>query len=222
MTSIPRLTLLLLALAGLHSCDKSGRQDSSTGNEGDEAAGESPARATVPLTEKRLEAYIAYRKELHGLMKVYLEDVGKLEKRVDEKSNQLTKTIAAGQGVAQILEKQDIAVKTLHKKHGFDEGEDEKLWAAVGDVVAAKAIESPMLEAQVKMFREMQVKGGEEKKNGDEFFKTLETAEKEGLAKAREQYGVEWVDILSKHVKELHALQMDAIQQMTAASTPGK
>ncbi len=155
-------------------------------------------------------------------MKAYMVDITELSKRVDEQSNQLTKGVAAVHGVTQVLEKQENALRALRKKHGFEEREDERLWEAIEEVVRAKAMENPVLEPQVKVFREMQVKGGEEKKSADEFFKSLESEEKETLAKARERYGAECVDLLSKHVKELHALQMDGLQQMTGAFTPGK
>jgi prophage DNA circulation protein len=234
--STPKLALLLLVLGAFPACGKSGSQGSRPGKDGEEAtdgsaagenggggsSGESSRGPAIALTEKRLQAYIAYRKEFQGVWKGFMEEWQKLAKTVDEKSNQLTKAASALHGLTRISEKQDTILKALRKKHGFDEETDNRLWDAIGEVVAAKPIENPALEPSLKMFREMQAKGGEDKKAADEFFANLESTQKEGLEKAKEQYGAECVDILLKHVKELNELQMESLQKMMEAPSPGQ
>lgn len=175
-----------------------------------------------PLTEQRLQAYIVYKKDVHGVIKQYMQEMAKVAKQVDGKSNQLTKTVAAVQGMFPLQEKQEVALQATRKKYGFEENEDNRLWEAIADVVAAKAIELLAVEASAKMYRDLQANGGDQKKAGDEFFQNLEATEKEGMEKARAKYGAVYVDVLSKHVKELHALQMDATQAVTGALTSEK
>jgi hypothetical protein len=90
----------------------------------------------------------------------------------------------------------------------------------VGDVLAAKSMENPALEQTLKTFQDMQAKGGEEKKIADEYFKGLEDTEKEGLEDARKEYGAQCVDILTKHVKELFALQMEGFKTILGSEKP--
>lgn len=229
MKHVSRLALLLFVLSTLNACGRSGSQSSGTGEGGGgadpsaaESGGGSSGEGPIRLTEKRLQEYIAYKKESNGLMKGFYEEMGKLAQTVDSKSSDATKAVAAMRGVSSISAKQEAAFTALRKKHGFTEDEDNRLWDAINEVVAAKSIENPALEPSFKIYRDMQARGGEEKKAADEFFAELESTQKEGLAKATEQYGAECVDILAKHVEELRALQMDALQQMLEAQTPPK
>jgi hypothetical protein len=225
MKHVSRLALLLLVLPVLHACGRSGSQGSGTGEGGGNAdasaveSGGSSGGGPIRLTEKRLQEYIAYKKESNGLTKGFYEEMGKLAQTVDQKSSDAAKAVAAMRGVNSISAKQEAAFTALRKKHGFSEDEDNRLSDAINDVVSATAIENPALEPSFKMYRDMQARGGEEKKAADQFFAELESEQKEGLAKAKEQYGAECVDILSKHAEELRALQTDALQQMMEAQT---
>lgn len=228
MPSIARLTVALFTLALLHGCDRSGSGDADPDNEGDETIddgnGESPRGAALELTEKRLQAYIAYRKEFNIVTRTLIAELANLGAKANEKSTDLTKSIAAVQGMGQIGEQHDRTLKALRKKYGFEEQEDERIFSAISDVVAAKPMENPALESQIKTYREMQSKANsaEEKQVADDFFKGMQATEKEDLEKAREQYGAECVDLLSRHIKELYALQMDGAERLTEAFTPGK
>jgi hypothetical protein len=70
------------------------------------------------------------------------------------------------------------------------------------------------MEESLKSLREMEAKGGEEKKAADEILKNYEDQEKQGIAAARTRYGDECVDVLSKRVKELGQLQLDIMNQL--------
>jgi hypothetical protein len=225
MQCVLRFTSLSSVIILLHACGKSPSETSTSapsGGDGTAAgAGESSGMVPIPLTEKRFLAYVAYRKELHGLWRGFAEDMAKFAKTVDAKSGGAEQMATAVQGM-RLSEKHDVLIKTLRKKHGFEEEEDNRLWDAMTEVASAKVIESPAMEPSLEMFRKAQEKGGEEKKAADEFFASLEASEKEGLQRVRDRCGAECVDVLAKHVKEIHDLQLDAAQQMMAPHTAVK
>jgi len=210
---------LSLAFLLLHACSKSdsGTTDSApSGNDapsGGTGDGGSPGAVHTPLTEKRFQAYVAYRKELHGFWRGFAEDMAKFAKTVDAKSGGGGDMAAAMQGI-RLSEKHDTLIKALRKKHGFEDEEDSRLWDVMSEVASAKAIENPSMEPSLEMYRKKQEKGGEEKKAAEEFFAILAASEKEGLDRARERCGAECVEVLVRHVKEIQDLQLDAVQQM--------
>lgn len=230
------LAVAIFGLAGLSACNKAQPPASAPPPDGtkstsnvpaadpgalgvaseEEATGEGP----ISLTEERYQKYVTYRKEFFALTGKLLTDVGSLSKTVDGKITGLGKTAAAVAGTARIGEKHDSELKALRAKYGFSEAEDDRLWSAVGDVLAAKTAENPALEQTLKSFRDMQAKGGEEKKVADEYFNDLEASEKEGLEKARQEYGPQCVEILCKHAKELHSLQMEGFQTILGSGKP--
>ena len=219
--------LSFVVLLLLHACSKSdsGTSDATSGG-GDAASavtgeGGSSGGTSVPLTEKRFQAYIAYRKELHGLWRGFAEDMAEFAKSVDTKSAGAEDMAAAVQSM-RLAERHDALIKALRKKHGFGDEEDTRLWDAMNEVASAKVIENPSLEPSLEMYRKMREKGGEEKKAADEFFASLEASEKEGLDRARERCGAECVEVLVKHVKEIQDLQLDAMQQMIAPHAAAK
>ena len=227
MHLVLRSTILSLAVLFLHACGKSDSgssgsepagNDAPSGGTGDDG---SPGTAHAPLTDKRFQAYVAYRKELHGLWRGFAEDMSKFAKTVDAKSGGVEDMAAAMQGI-RMSEKHDTLIKALRKKHGFEDEEDNRIWDAMSEVASAKAIENPSMEPSLEMYRKMQEKGGEEKKAADEFFATLQASEKEGLDRARERCGAQCVEVLVKHVKEIQDLQLDAVQQMMAPHAPPK
>ena len=232
-----KLALVLsLALAlpfAVSSCDKPRNAPSKPGPGGplsslpgapaalsDEAgAEESAGEGPIQLTEERLQKYIAYRKELQPVTRKLVEDIGKLSKAVDGKSTDLGKATTGVFGAARIGEGHDAAVQALQRKYGFTESQDKRLWDAIGTVLSARAAENPLMQDSMKSFREAQAKGGEEKAAADEFFKSMEENEKASLEEARKEYGVQCVDILLKHTKELFELQA---QELKAVMGPEK
>jgi hypothetical protein len=227
MHLVLRATTLSLAVLLLHACSKSDSgnsestpsDDAPSGGIGD---GGSSDAAHTPLTEKRFQAYVAYRKELHGLWRGFAEDMAKFAKTVDAKSGGGVEDMAAAMQGMRMSEKHDTLIKALRRKHGFADEEDNRIWDVMSEVASAKAIENPSLEPSLQMYRKMQEKGGEEKKAADEFFASLQASEKEGLDRARERCGAGCVEVLVKHVKEIQDLQLDAVQQMMAPHTPPK
>ena len=112
-------------------------------------------------------------------------------------------------------EQHEKELAALRAKHGFSEEEDDQLWSAINDVVAAKPLDNPMMGGEgLKMYRDMQARGGDEKKAADEILKGFEEQEKQGLAAAREKYGAAGVDLLAKRSAELSQLQADLMKQM--------
>ncbi|HZN60455.1 MAG TPA: hypothetical protein VFD71_20455 [Planctomycetota bacterium] len=209
--------------AGCGSKDGSSDESNSGDSSADEgSSGSSSAVKAPPLTEKRLQAYIAYRKELHLAQKNFFADWTKVAKSASESTTDVGKAITATTGYTKVGQKQEAIVAALRKKHGFGEEEDDRLWNAASAVVSAKAFDNPALDPSLKMYREMQAKGGEEKKAADEFFKSLEESQQEGLKQARDEYGAETVDLLSRHTEELRAIQMDAAQKVLEGATEAK
>jgi hypothetical protein len=121
-------------------------------------------------------------------------------------------------GTKKISERYESETAALRKKHGFSEGEDDRLWSAIADVVAAKASDHAFIEASVKEFRVMQQRGGAEKDAADEFFKSMEEGEKQGLDEARRKYGERCVDILSKRSKDLSRFIMTGVEDVAGAA----
>jgi hypothetical protein len=182
----------------------------------DSEGGEIEDSKPIELTNARLDQYVAFRKEFNRHYAGWFKDVTNLGKSVDAKSTDITKAFTAATGAAAIGEKHAKELSALRSKHGFTEDEDERLWSAISDVVAAKVLDNPMMADSFKSFREMQAKGGEEKKMADELLKGMEDQEKEGLAEARKKYGDACVDLLSKRAKELGQLQTDLMKEITA------
>jgi|SoiMethySBSTD1v2_1073268.scaffolds.fasta_scaffold123015_4 hypothetical protein len=228
MQHVLRSTALLSVIIVLDACgktDSDGAQSTSPGDAaGSGGSGDTSSSSggvSIPLTEKRFQAYVAYRKELHGLTRAFAEDMAKFAKTVDAKSGGAEQIATAVQGMRK-TEKHDALIQALRKKYGFAEDEDSRLWDAMSEVASAKVIENPSVEPSLERYRKMQEKGGEEKKAADDYFASLEAAEKEGLERARERCGTECVEVLVKHVKEIHDLQLDAVQQMMAPYPAGK
>jgi len=234
----PALALLpalaFLAIVALSACDKSKSEPSKPAAGGTASPPSSAADLGLPaarstederpiqLTDERLDKYMAYRREYNVIVKKLIEDMEKVSKAVDAKTSELGKSATALAGAAKVGETHDAAVKALRGKYGFNEEEDRRLWDAVGAVLGAKTAESPAMQESIKMFRDMQAKGGEEKKSADEFFKNMEASEKEGLEEARKNYGAQCVEVLSKHLKELNELQEESFKTVlgVGAATP--
>ena len=81
---------------------------------------------------------------------------------------------------------------------------------------------TPLLGDTAKVYRDLQLKGGEEKKAADEMLKALADQEKEALAAARAAYGDACVDVISKRVKELGQFQLDLMKELTGQLEAGK
>lgn len=229
MKSLSHVLFLVVSLLALGGCSKKESPGGADGaaddgsSAGDAGGGDSAGGGAIALDEKRFQAYVSYRKEYHLVLKTHMEGWQKLAKSVDERSTDLTKTVTAARGIQGLSEVQEAAMKSLRKKHGFSEEEDNRLWDAIGEVVAARASENPDMAPALQVYRDQQARGGEEKKVADEMLKSLMETEKEGLARAAEKYGPACVELLGKHLKELHELQKDNLRRvMEATGTPAK
>jgi hypothetical protein len=212
---------LAVAILTSSSCTRSA-PSSESGSGGDErgsgsaedsgTAADEDAKPIV-LTDARLDKYLAFRKEFNRYYAGWIKDAGDVAKSVDSKSTEFSKAISAVVSSGRLGEKYEKELRTLRAKHGFTEDEDDRLWSAITEVVAAKVLDNPFMEDSFKSFREMQAKGGEEKKAADELLKNLEDQEKQGLAEARKKYGDACVDVLSKRVKDLGQFQVDSMNE---------
>ena len=219
---------LALALLAPVSCSRSGPTTGSGG--GGDAAGEGAATEAggageakpIALTDARLDKYLAFRKEWNRSYAGFLKESGQLADSVNSKSTDISKAFTALSGTQRVGEKYQKELSALRAKHGFREEEDNRLASAISDVVAAKVLDNPLLGDTAKVYRDLQAKGGEEKKAADEILKNMEDQEKEALAAARKEYGDACVDVLSKRVKELGQFQMDLAKEMAAQLDSGK
>lgn len=204
------------------SCTRSS-PDAGSGSADDSSSSPSSEDDAKPLalTDARLDKYIAFRKEYNQLYGRHQKDIVEVAKAADSKTTDALKGITVVSGAMRLGEKYEKELAALRAKHGFAEAEDDRLWSAVSDVISAKASDSPMLADSLKAYREMQARGGEEKKSADEFLKGLEDEEKKGLTEARRKYGDACVDVLSRRARELGQFQMDSIREMTGQMTPG-
>ena len=229
---------LSFAMAALCSCGRSGPASDPAGAGGDPraaatndhgaAAGDASAGATdgeakpIALTDARLDQYLAYRKEWNRMYAVYMKETGELAKAVDSKSTDISKTFTVLTGTQRLGQKYEKELNALRAKYGFTEDEDNRLSSAIMEVVNARVLENPLLGDTVKSYRDLQAKGGEEKKAADEMLKGLADQEKQALAAARATYGDACVDVLSKRVKDLAQFQMDLMKELTAQLEAGK
>ena len=222
--------LLSVALLLASSCDRSAPSAQSTGGAGagrpksenaSDAGGDQDAKP-IALTDARLDKYLAFRREYNLIYAGWAKDAADLGKSVDSKGSDLSKGITAVRGAQQIGEKNQKEVDALRAKHGFAEEEDDRLWSAISEIVAAKATDNPLMADSLKSFREMQARGGDDKKAADELMQHLEDQEKQGLAEARSKYGAPCVDLLSKRSRELAQFQADSIRVMNGQPAPDK
>jgi hypothetical protein len=220
------LACLFLSVAMLapSSCSRSAPESGGGGaGQGAGAAGDASGGEAAPiaLTDARLDKYLAFRKEWNPVYARWLKESGELARTVDSKSTDLSKAFTAVAGSQRLGEKYARELDTLRARHGFTEDEDSRLSAAIEAVVAARVLDNPLLADTVKVYREMQAKGGEEKKAADEILKSMEDQEKQALAEARATYGDACVDVLSKRVKEVGQLQIDLWKEVTG-QVPGQ
>lgn len=222
-TAHPLRILLTISVLATSACTRSS-PSSESGGEGENAAveggvdtGDGEAQeggeaAPIALTDARLDKYLVFRKEFNQRYAAYMKGAVGLAKSVDSKSTDISKAYTAATGAARLGQQFEKTLEDLRAKHGFTQDEDDRLWSAIGDVVAARPMENPALAEGLKSYREMQAKGGEEKKVADEMLKSFEDQEKEGLAEAKKRYGDACVEVLSKRVKELSEFQMSFIK----------
>jgi hypothetical protein len=211
--------LLGLAILTLNACTRSdapspsGGGDSGPGPEPGESAGGDPK--PIALTDARLDQYLAYRREYSKNYAAWVKDYVGLAKSVDSKSNDFSKGLTGVAGLQRLGEKQEKELKALRARYGFNESEDDRLMAAITEVLAAKVADNPAMGDSLRSFREMQLKGGEEKKVADEMLKNLEDQERQALAEARKNHGAECVDLLSRRSRDLHQFQLEFWKTMT-------
>jgi len=211
------------AFLGAISCTRSEPESEpgSTSGSGDESGSSADVDAEpIQLTDARLDKYIAYRKELARSYAQWSKGAVELAKSVDSRSTDIGKGLTAAAGALKLGERYEKELTALRAKHGFTEAEDDRLWSAVSDVLAAKVLDNPGMEDGLKAYREMQARGGEEKKAADEILKGFEDQEKQGLAEARTKYGDACVAILSKRSRELGQLQLDFVKLIAGQQEP--
>jgi hypothetical protein len=204
-----------LALA-LFSCNPSGQDAGGDGEPAPEAAGDAGGNGgPIALTDERLDKYLAYQKEVRESYARWHKEMVGLAKTIDAKSTDISKGWTAVMGSARLGEKQEKEMRALREKHGFTEDEDSRLSSAISDVVAATPLENPFMGDALKSYRDMQAAGGEQGKVAAEALKSFEDQEKEGLARARKEYGDACVDVLSRRVKDLHKFQVEAVSALS-------
>jgi hypothetical protein len=228
-----RLVVAVSLATLLGSCGKPPSSNSSGESEGREGTGgagasesssesDSSGQKPLSLDEARFQKYVVYRKELHARMGSWTSEVIQFGKKIESGKTDIGKAVTAVSGAQKIAERRDTEMKALLAKHGFTEEEDQRLWDAVGNVLAARFRDNPAFAESMKGFEAARARGGEEKANVDALLKELEANETKELAEAREKYGPQCVDTLSRHVKELQNLQMDAIQTISESGKAAK
>jgi hypothetical protein len=215
--TLSRLLVMVLSLSSLVvSCGK--RPGSSPDDPNDPSSSEGAAGATgdadsqdtsnqpLSLDDARFQKYVAYREEFFKLSGNWVGDFQDLAKKTDGQKPGVLNTLRTVKDVDAIQTKRDNELKALRAKHGFTEQEDTRLWDAALAVAGAKVSDNPAFADSQKQYRDMQAKGGEEKKDADDMLQQLADTEKKGLDEASEKYGAQAVDVISRHTKEVHEL----------------
>jgi len=163
-----------------------------------------PSVGPLDLDEARYQKWVSCQKEINPALQ---KGITKTLQPIANKKEETVVGAAADLHTAGAnLDEMKKQLDAIRSKYGFSEAEDNRVWEALGDVMAG---DNAMVKPMIDQMKQMAQTEGPGKEAAVKFLKDQADQDQKRLAKARERFGDKAIDVLLAHRPELLPLFND-------------